>query len=336
MKEKLINLKSNKAITLIALVITIIVLLILAGVTIATLTGDNGLLQKATTAKEANEESKELELIKLAVSSAQVAGQGNITTDNLNSELQNIFNNENEVDETKNFYVYKMDKSYRIYRDGKIEEGNLLPDEYQRVEYIEAQGQQYIDTGLKANVFPIRIQYSAAKSELEKPSRPEGNLFPYIAAQKYGDYTRFYSLISDKGNGKNLLFTFQPNGSNSLYNGFRDVTIDLGDNNFIKIDHEVTETYTKLLVNDEEFYTEYEKSNYTGTENITIFRLVDHSGYYSNGKLKYFKAYINNELKINLVPCYNKQDGKIGMYDTVEEKLFTNQGTGEFIAGPKV
>ena len=35
-------LKENKGITLIALVITIIVLLILAGVTIATLTGENG------------------------------------------------------------------------------------------------------------------------------------------------------------------------------------------------------------------------------------------------------------------------------------------------------
>ena len=39
--------KTNKGITLIALVITIIVLLILAGVTIATLTGDNGTLTKA-------------------------------------------------------------------------------------------------------------------------------------------------------------------------------------------------------------------------------------------------------------------------------------------------
>ena len=38
--------KSKKGVTLIALVITIIVLLILAGVTIATLTGDNGILTK--------------------------------------------------------------------------------------------------------------------------------------------------------------------------------------------------------------------------------------------------------------------------------------------------
>ena len=42
--------KTNSGITLIALVITIIVLLILAGVTIATLTGDNGILTKANEA----------------------------------------------------------------------------------------------------------------------------------------------------------------------------------------------------------------------------------------------------------------------------------------------
>lgn len=45
-----INFRQKKGITLIALVITIIVLLILAGVTIATLTGDNGLLTKTSKA----------------------------------------------------------------------------------------------------------------------------------------------------------------------------------------------------------------------------------------------------------------------------------------------
>ena len=43
--------KNNKGITLIALVITIIVLLILAGITIAMLTGENGILNNATKSK---------------------------------------------------------------------------------------------------------------------------------------------------------------------------------------------------------------------------------------------------------------------------------------------
>ena len=47
--------KKNTGITLIALVITIIVLLILAGVTIATLTGENGILTRASDASRETE-----------------------------------------------------------------------------------------------------------------------------------------------------------------------------------------------------------------------------------------------------------------------------------------
>ncbi len=58
---------SNKGITLIALVITIIVLLILVGVTLSTLSGQDGILNKATTAadktnKEAIKEKIQLEI----------------------------------------------------------------------------------------------------------------------------------------------------------------------------------------------------------------------------------------------------------------------------------
>ena len=50
--------KNSNGITLIALVITIIVLLILAGVSIAMLTGDNGILTQAQNAKNRTEEAK--------------------------------------------------------------------------------------------------------------------------------------------------------------------------------------------------------------------------------------------------------------------------------------
>ena len=49
--------KKNKGITLIALVITIIVLLIIAGVSIAMLTGENGILIQAIKAKENTEQA---------------------------------------------------------------------------------------------------------------------------------------------------------------------------------------------------------------------------------------------------------------------------------------
>lgn len=52
--------KNRKGITLVALIVTIIILLILAGVTIAQLTG-NGLFEKAKLAKEKSENAQELE-----------------------------------------------------------------------------------------------------------------------------------------------------------------------------------------------------------------------------------------------------------------------------------
>ena len=58
--EKVKNMR-NKGITLIALVITIIVLLILAAVSIATLTGENGILTRANESKTETEIGEEEE-----------------------------------------------------------------------------------------------------------------------------------------------------------------------------------------------------------------------------------------------------------------------------------
>ena len=56
--------KTNQGITLIALVITIIVLLILAGVSIASLAGEGGILNKATKAKRETDEARSRRTIK--------------------------------------------------------------------------------------------------------------------------------------------------------------------------------------------------------------------------------------------------------------------------------
>lgn len=63
--------KEQKGITLIALVITIIVLLILAGVSIAMLTGQNGILTKATTAKDESTRGEVEEAVKLGLAELQ-------------------------------------------------------------------------------------------------------------------------------------------------------------------------------------------------------------------------------------------------------------------------
>ena len=55
------NFRKNQGITLIALVVTVIVLIILAGVSIATLTGDNGILTRANDAKEKTKQAQQYE-----------------------------------------------------------------------------------------------------------------------------------------------------------------------------------------------------------------------------------------------------------------------------------
>ena len=82
------KLKENKGITLIALVITIIVLLILAGVTIATLTGDNGILKKAGDAKTQTEQAKEDENLKIAIAGSY-GTDGKLNLKDLKDNLEN-------------------------------------------------------------------------------------------------------------------------------------------------------------------------------------------------------------------------------------------------------
>lgn len=80
--------KKNQGITLIALVITIIVLLILAGVSIATLTGPNGVLSRATEAKEKTGKANFEEIVRLEIL-ANVQEDGSINISQLKSNLKN-------------------------------------------------------------------------------------------------------------------------------------------------------------------------------------------------------------------------------------------------------
>ena len=82
------KLKESKGITLIALVITIIVLLILAGVAIATLTGENGVLTKAKSAKTQTEQAKEDENLKIAIAGSY-GTDGKLNLKDLKDNLEN-------------------------------------------------------------------------------------------------------------------------------------------------------------------------------------------------------------------------------------------------------
>ena len=84
----------HHGITLIALVITIIVLLILAGVSIATLTGENGVLTQADRAKEATEQAEKEEKIQLQ-KAAESIGEVTQISDQTPGELSGEGTEEN-------------------------------------------------------------------------------------------------------------------------------------------------------------------------------------------------------------------------------------------------
>ena len=119
---------NKKGITLIALVITIIVLLILAGVTIATLTGDNGILTKTTEAKDKTEEGEEEEKVKLSVAGALAKDNGGeIKEGYLDEELASQFGEKGtdynlEGSGPFTVTIIESGRSYLINEDGTIGE----------------------------------------------------------------------------------------------------------------------------------------------------------------------------------------------------------------------
>ena len=148
------NFKNSKGITLIALVITIIVLLVLAGATLAMISGDNGILKKVVQAKESTEKASVEERIRLAIQSAfasDYSKDGKITQETLIQELKKNGLLEENLEEIKDgkWILSENGEEYLIYSDGNLEiKKGDLPVEYQELEYIESTGTQYIDTGI--------------------------------------------------------------------------------------------------------------------------------------------------------------------------------------------
>ena len=117
------KLRNQKGITLIALVITIIVLLILAGVSITMITSQDGILGKATSAKKANEEQSILEQVKLSVQSAMINENGNVDLETLKQEMNKIgYNDINSLPAE----IKIGDKRILISLDGNVTEFSEL------------------------------------------------------------------------------------------------------------------------------------------------------------------------------------------------------------------
>ena len=119
-----IECKRNKGITLIALVVTIIVLLILAGVSINMLTGQNGILNRASEAKGKTENAQTEELVKFAVMSS-IGTDGLIDLNQLKTEIES--QGGRVTGTTFPVTVTIGNSSYQIDQTGNITEASTTP-----------------------------------------------------------------------------------------------------------------------------------------------------------------------------------------------------------------
>ena len=109
--------KSTKGITLIALVVTIIILLLLAGVSIAMLTGNNGVLTQGQRAKEETRIAGVEEVVKLYKQGKYIDSTTGSVTENANEMLENLKGqklvSEDEIDRENEIITIKR-------KDGSI------------------------------------------------------------------------------------------------------------------------------------------------------------------------------------------------------------------------
>ena len=165
MKQK--NKRLEKGITLIALVITIIVLLILAGVTISMLTGENGILKQATSAKDTTDKSEFEEQVKLAVMASKVNDKGAIDLTALEVEIGKIKGTEITKNGTENNLPWTVKKeSYEvtITAEGTIIANTTGKDDDKKDEDAK------IDYGTKKTTEDTRTVIEQATS-----AKPEGS-----------------------------------------------------------------------------------------------------------------------------------------------------------------
>ena len=126
-QERLV--KGKAGVTLVALVITIVILLILAGVSIGTLTGENGIIEKAIEAKEGQVIAMEIEQIEITYLMCKInkSKEGNKITDaDLREEL---IKQQHDVDTSSSetsdgYFIYvtfnNSKRTYVIDEDGNV------------------------------------------------------------------------------------------------------------------------------------------------------------------------------------------------------------------------
>ena len=183
-----------------------------------------------------------------------------------------------------------------------------LPSGYTKLNYIENQGNAstYIDTGYIPNQnTKLRSLVSTNTSSMASMG--------FIGTYRYGfslSTTRFYAYI----NTSNQQFT---------------ATIQTNTQYLIEIDNITRYVYLNgALLGTIGTGT----MNFPIGGNFWIGRLNNYNAEYFNGKI-YYNEFLENGISVQkMIPCEDS-NGNIGMYDTVTDTFFSNQGTSPFISG---
>ena len=124
-----LNLKSTKqkGITLIALVITILVLLILAGVSINTVFSDNGIMKRARDSKKVTNISSLKETIGVVLQGRNINKQVGLEQNSLKTDLEKGISGDKQVEQITDdtCYVTRDDVTLTVYDNGDILEGKI-------------------------------------------------------------------------------------------------------------------------------------------------------------------------------------------------------------------
>lgn len=148
-KIKKLQLRKKKGITLIALVITIIVLLVLVGVSIAMLTGENGIIVKAQEASFKSKIAKVDEQFKLYINQKKLENR-KFEKGTLNIGETSLFYNTKEENEQGNIYTVleEIDKEF-------VKEFEVIKGEMYYFTQNERELQWALEVGMKTNPYEI-------------------------------------------------------------------------------------------------------------------------------------------------------------------------------------
>ena len=212
-------------------------------------------------------------------------------------------------------------ESYLLYKEDnplylKYLKNGRLPKKYQKVEYIESRGTQYIDTGFKPNYnTKVDIDFKTKSLELENNA----------------------SIFGSRENALNKHYGCTKGGYNQFYTGYFNESINtyisLNENTRYHIIKDKNKTYLDGALVDTRTYASFQ-TDY----NMYIFAMNQANGdwFRSNIKVYSCKIYDNDVLVRDFVPCYRKSDNEVGLYDLITKQFYTNQGTGQFTPGSDV